>query len=117
MQTITRRAALATPLAFAATIPAVAEAQPQETPVLRLFREWQALDDVLDALPRETSEEVLEGMIDDLYALEDRLLATPSQGALDIVAKASVAARFGLSTGTAHDHLMWAEARELLERA
>lgn len=116
MQTITRRAALATPLALAATIPA-AESQPQETPILRLFREWQALDDVLDALPSDIPEEVLESMIDDLHTLEEHLLDTPSQGALDIVAKASVAARFGLSSGTDHDHLMWAEARELLGRA
>lgn len=118
MQTITRRAALAAaPLALAAAIPAAAEAQPQETPVLRLLRQHETLDNMIDALPGDTPEEILDGMVDDLHALERVLLGTPSQSALDIVAKVVVASRYGLSSGADHDHLMWAEARGLLGRA
>lgn len=56
---------LAAPLALAATIPAAPRAQPQETLVLRLFREWQAVSDRLDALGVNTSDESLdEGVIE-----------------------------------------------------
>lgn len=118
MQTITRRAAFATPLALAATIPAVAKAQPQETPVLRLFREWQAVSDRLDALGVNTPDEMLDEGLDELNALELKLRATPSVSAADFAAKVVAFSFWGGAMLTAADAPeIWAEARELLGRA
>ncbi|MGC9448569.1 hypothetical protein [Cereibacter johrii] len=113
---LNRRAVLTSSLALAA-LPATAKASPQETPVLRLFRRHEALDARIEALPGDVPEEVINAAIDELYALEQTLEDTPSQCALDIVAKVAVASRYGLFDAGSDDDLVWKEARTMLEAA
>uniref|UniRef100_A4WNT1 Twin-arginine translocation pathway signal n=1 Tax=Cereibacter sphaeroides (strain ATCC 17025 / ATH 2.4.3) TaxID=349102 RepID=A4WNT1_CERS5 len=108
---ITRRAALAAPLALAAAPAAAAEARPQETPVLRLFREWEAMDAQIDKL----SGEAADAMLADLLALELRLRSTPSTGVADFAAKVVAFSFWGGACLDACDAPeIWAEARALL---
>lgn len=101
------------PLASAAlAVPLVTTAD-EETPVLRLFLDWQALNDRIDAFDVEPPDE----MLDELSALELRLRATPSVGVADFAAKVAAFTYWGgapLSAADAPE--IWAEARMMLER-
>ncbi|AZB56039.1 hypothetical protein EBL89_12145 [Cereibacter sphaeroides] len=113
---LNRRTLLSSPLALA-VFPATAEAAPRETPVLRLFRRYEALDARIEELPGDVPEEVINAAIDELYALERTLEGTPSQCALDIVVKVAVASHFGLFDAGSVDDLVWKEARTMLKAA
>ncbi|UFS67757.1 hypothetical protein LO749_16835 [Paracoccus denitrificans] len=85
-----RRALLAAAPAALVAVPASALCiiDPADTPVMRLFREWQVLNDYLngeesDALPREAFEAELRR----LYRMEIELFETPSQTMTDLAAK------------------------------
>ncbi|ULB09563.1 hypothetical protein ORIO_06445 [Cereibacter azotoformans] len=110
---ITRRAVMAAPLALAAAPAAVAQVQPHDTPVLRLFREWEAMDAQMDKL----SGEAADAMFADLLALELRLRSTPSTGVADFAAKVVAFTFWGgacLYEGDAPE--IWEEARALMGR-
>ncbi|WYK04477.1 hypothetical protein DWF04_015835 [Cereibacter sphaeroides f. sp. denitrificans] len=109
-----RRAVLiGLPLAAAAlAVPLVTKAS-EETPVLRLFREWQALNDRIDAFDGDTPDTMLE----ELSALELRLRITPSVGVADFAAKVAAFTHWGHAV-ICEDYApeIWAEARMMLEK-
>ncbi|WP_420023243.1 hypothetical protein ACN9JG_00050 [Cereibacter azotoformans] len=111
---LNRRAVLASPLALAAVPAAIAQAQPHETPVLRLFREWEAMHARNDALPGD----VPDAMLDELLSLEQELRSTPSEGVADFAAKV-VAFTFWGGATLSEDYApeIWEEARALLGSA
>ncbi|WP_101341513.1 hypothetical protein [Cereibacter azotoformans] len=84
------------------------------TPILRLFREWEAMDAQMDKL----SGEAADAMLADLLALELRLRSTPSTGVADFAAKVVAFTFWGgacLYEGDAPE--IWEEARALLGSA
>ncbi len=85
-----------------------------QTPVQRLFLEWQAAAGAADAAPRDISDEDLAALTDRAEALADDILDLPSEGPLDFACKL-VAYTFDgehdISDG-AKGHLLWAEARQ-----
>ncbi|QCP87457.1 hypothetical protein EYE35_17335 [Cereibacter sphaeroides] len=75
------------------------------------------MNDRLDALGVNTSDESLDEGIKELNALELRLRATPSVSAADFAAKVVAFTFWGGAMLTAADAPeIWAEARELLGR-
>ena len=87
---VTRRALLgAVPLALAtpvraAALPPMASA---ETPVLRLFRQWDALRADTEDRSRPMSDEELEARIERLHALERQMEGQPTTCVADLAAE------------------------------
>ncbi|MEL5876050.1 hypothetical protein [Cereibacter sphaeroides] len=108
---VTRRAALAGPLAVAALAPAfngVPALAQDDTPVLRLYRQWEAMRAAEDAVLGEVPQAMLEA----------RLLKAPSVCAADFAAKLAAFTCWGECVLTAMDAVqIWDEARMLLGRA
>ena len=111
---VTRRTLFgALPFACAGAAMAQAGDDPLETPVLRLFREWEAMCAAHDAMPGDIPDEAFY----ERHALELRMLSTPSTCAADFAAKVVAVTHWG---GCALDECgapeIWAEARQLLGR-
>lgn len=114
---VTRRSALTLPLALAAMAPAftgVPVLAHADTPVLRLYRQWDAMRAAEDAVLGEVPQAMLEAR----SALEARILKTPSVCAADFAAKLAAFTCWGECVLTAMDAgQIWDEARTLLGRA
>lgn len=113
---VSRRAILALPAIVAGCALPASAATPQETPVMALFREWERL---LAIALRDGCTE--DGDADDRYwapvfETEDRMMATPSQGPLDWIAKALAKSNNGRVEldSRKYNPALWAEARDML---
>lgn len=93
------------------------EAAMTETPIIRLFREWEALYAYLDGpVGRELSEDEFDAELDRRIAIEDRMMEIPSEGPADFVAKVIAYTTRGESGLPDHQSnpAFWAEARALI---
>jgi len=89
---------------------------PPDTPVMKLFREWEAMLAAEEALPPGTPDQVSDAMLFERIALENRLCETPSQCAADFAAKLVAFTSWGDCTLTKGEApAMWEEACQLLE--
>lgn len=75
---------------MAGAIPAQAD---KETPVMALFREWQAATDRLEDLPYD--DHAFDVALIARREIEMKLIETPAQGAVDVLAKVCAWTRFG----------------------
>ncbi|MFB2595451.1 hypothetical protein ACEYYB_11430 [Paracoccus sp. p4-l81] len=103
----------AVPVAVAAlAVPAAAEV---ETPVMRLFREWQAARDAEEATA-SADEAAYDAAWEVRYAVEKRLMAEPSQNGRDWMLKVCAWSYWGEGGGpdTREAPQLWAEARALI---
>lgn len=96
----------------ASAVPAAALGHPAETPVSRAFGEWRRQRDIL----RHTAQQGFDGDMeyDRLVALEEKMMALPSQTARDMAIKMVVGHGFGEQTCLDYDGNVWAEARALV---
>lgn len=95
-------------------VPAIAET---ETPVMRMFREWQPLAAWLNGpegqgAPEAAFNRANEQRID----LEGRMMEEPARSAADVLAKMTARTHFGEDEMMSAAHLpqVWAEARQMI---
>ena len=92
-------------------------AEPADTPVMQLFREWQAITDLIVSDAPMTEANLAEGT-ERRYALKDQILALPCLTPQDFIAKIVASTTWGAmdleDDGTPE---LWAEARQLLGAA
>lgn len=95
-----------------AALPAVAQA---ETPVERIFREWQAARNVEEATSGD-DDAVYEAAWQARFAVEERLMAEPSQNRRDWMLKICAWSYWGEGGGPdrIESPQLWAEARALI---
>lgn len=109
-----RRAFLAAAPA-AVVLPCLA-AGAEETPIMKLFREWQILfAEEKRIFASDVGEDAEDAIIELISAKQDALLAEPALAPTDWIAKATVVSEFGVwcLDGERCDEL-WAEARVLV---
>ncbi|TGN58592.1 hypothetical protein E4L95_12335 [Paracoccus liaowanqingii] len=101
---------------FVGALPSVAVAA--QSPVMSLFREWQAMNEWLngsatDGMPRRDFDKLVDARID----IEDRLMAEPAQSASDVVAKMTAYTYFGDEGLPSASRLpqVWAEAKAFMQ--
>lgn len=87
---------------------------PAETPVMRLYREWQATMAAWNAMPLDIPMEDDSRMCTRLSQIEDEMMIIPSQTPKDMAIKMLVGHGFGDHSGLDYDGLAWAEARALI---
>lgn len=98
-------AATATPAA------ALCIADPADTPVMRLFREWEAAD---RAAHLSTGDEC-DRLLDARFQIELRLIEAPAHTAADVLMKIIAWTSYGDAGIDGLDtHGVWAEARALV---
>lgn len=109
---IARRALLiGLPLAGSALAVPLAVKAATETPVLLLFREWEAMNAQMDTLVGEAADSMLENIL----AVERRLRCTPCTGVADFAAKVAAFTFWGGACLDEEDAPeIWAEARAML---
>lgn len=99
---------------LAGAVPAIADT---ETPVMRMFREWQPLSAWLNG---PDSNDVPEAEFDRINGeridLENRIMDVPAQGPGDVLAKMLARTNYGEDEMLDSKHLpqVWAEARQML---
>lgn len=100
----------------AAPAAALCIVDPADTPVMRLFREWRAITELVASDAPMTEEELAEAT-DRRYALKDQMLAEPALTAQDVLAKLIASTTWG-DWGLERDRdAFWAEARALMSAA
>lgn len=117
--TVSRRKLLSTLPAFAilpaaAAIPALAAT---ETPILAMFREWVPMTAWLNGpVSQEASEDEFERINDARIALEDRMMAEPAQGPVDVLVKMLAWTHYGEDQLLTKEHQpqLWTEARAMI---
>lgn len=86
-----------------------------DTPVMRLFREWEKARDIADNLPRGLSDEESAPYMEAEQEIWRTLYDCPPQNARDVVAKLYARTHGGaLVHGDSNNCTNWAEARQLL---
>lgn len=101
-------------LLAAGAVPAIAET---ETPVMRMFREWQPLAAWLNGSKGQGAPEALLNRVNDQRIdLEDQMMEEPAQSAADVLAKMTARTHFGEDEMMSAQHLpqVWAEARQMI---
>ncbi|MEZ5723918.1 MAG: hypothetical protein R3E47_02330 [Paracoccaceae bacterium] len=111
-------AAPAAAMAACASGALAASAAVSETPVMRIFREWEAMSAYLDGeAARSMSEDEYDTLVDDRHEIEKTMMATPAQNARDVLLKLSAWTDFG-ALGIGSDEtgvgLFWQEVRDLI---
>ncbi|MGA0613434.1 hypothetical protein [Paracoccus sp. KR1-242] len=102
------------PLALAVGTTPVIAAVKEETPVMRLFREWRAWDDFANA---QEDDKDFENALEGRWEVEQRLMQTPSESARDVLIKVNAWTNFGDGDVEGCDprlSMFWAEARSLI---
>ncbi|WP_191569053.1 hypothetical protein [Paracoccus yeei] len=110
-----RRAILkAIPAALVAgTVPAAALGQHGETPVAAAFRDWSRQRDLWRRVVQQGDEDD-EVEYAKMVAMEEKMMALPSQTAKDMAIKMVVGHGFGEQSCLDYDGIVWAEARALV---
>lgn len=85
-----------------------------ETEAMRIFGQWQRLNQKLDHLAPDMPVEAEEIFFARLDAVAERLFATPSENPADFAVKMVVATNRGESPVDWSTHPVWSEARELI---
>ncbi|MDQ7264074.1 hypothetical protein NM680_19980 [Paracoccus sp. PS-1] len=103
----------------AGAAPAVGAAGVEETPVMKLFREWQVAHDAEVVAFRESDTgecAMCEAATDRRTSVEKRLIAAPCEGLGDWALKVMAWTCFGDFTieDSCGRHDLWAEARALI---
>jgi len=102
---------------MAGAAPAVGAAGVEETPVMKLFREWEPLYQFVGASARNgMPEEEWNQLHNRVWDIADLIVATPAQTAQDFIAKVicnTVWGEHGLPDEGQNPSL-WAEARALI---
>ncbi len=95
MEKLTRRSILqsAPAVGLAALVPAAAVAEPQASPIMGMFREWQAKYEQACAPTLPYSE--VDRVLDECRELERRMLAIPASSAGDFAAKLLAITSYG----------------------
>ncbi|RHZ91862.1 hypothetical protein D1122_20635 [Cereibacter sphaeroides] len=116
MQTITRRTALAVPLACAGG--ALAMPPAEETAIMALYRRFCALGAAAAAHPSMDDQELDRLFYIEQGEIEDAIMAAPTTTALDLAVKMLVAYDHGEIDCLSHDrHPLWIEVRTMVGRA
>lgn len=113
----TRRALLTSAPVAAVTTAPVAYAAEGETPIMRLFREWDAAQAAEDAAyAAGESDENCDAKSNIRSALEKQMMATPSEDARDFLCKIAAQTAFGAFSldDDERNPALWAEARALI---
>ncbi|MDQ7776259.1 MAG: hypothetical protein Q4615_10395 [Paracoccus aminovorans] len=108
---------LAPAVLAAGAVPAAAlcVVDPAETPVMRAYREWEALYAFLNRDDRGgLSADDWNSECDRRIEIEDQMMEMPAQNARDIIAKVLAYTANGDSELPYPDHAFWAEARALV---
>lgn len=91
-------------------------AEGADTQILRLFRQVQTLRDGVDHDARfnpAISEETLDARIDEMRAIEDRLMGLPTTCSADLAAKFIIDTHYGCLMSEWETCDLWHEARAL----
>lgn len=99
--------------ALAAVIAWRAQAEPAETPVMALYREWKGLEVAAKTAGNTGDDQADKPYWDALYEVEDRLFLIPAADLADMMIKLGVATGFG-EWGINNGPTLWAEARALV---
>lgn len=105
--------------AVAAAVASGAVAMPvaaEETPIMRLYREWSAIYEYLNGEGSDLPTEEFTVEADRRIAMEDAVLSMPVQGLADFAAKVLMASNHGDHDLPGPDYCpqLWAEARALV---
>lgn len=104
-------------LIAAGATPVQVAAAPTETPVRKLFREWQRLYEiekqVHEASPTGSDADT-RAATEALMAIEKQMMEIPSTGAEDWMFKMSAISCFGIFPPESEDDPIWVEARALV---
>jgi|GEM_PF-2163115 len=118
--TLTRRALVAplcaVPVALIATEVGACTLK-LETPVRRLYGEWQALTAVLDDTNYPMTEDELQAGCNERHRIAIAMMATPAEDAEDVLLKFGVRTLWGVFEFGEHEGVdwddTWAEVRKL----
>ena len=89
--------------------------EPENTPILEMFRRWYALKAAAELADLSVSDEDMERLYyRETDALEAEIYATPATGKADFAAKVLVAHNMGDFSDLTEDHPMWVEAWDLV---
>lgn len=94
--------------------PALAVAASEETPVMKLFREWKRANEFAHS---QADDEAFEKALGERWEVEQRLMQTPSQNERDVLIKILAWTQFGdgdLEAGNPISQPIWDEARALV---
>lgn len=97
----------------AGAIHSAALGQPEETPVAAAFRDWSRQRDLWRRVAQQGLEDD-EAEYAKMVALEEKMMALPSQTAKDMAIKMVVGHGFGEQSCLDYDGIVWAEARALV---
>lgn len=113
-----RRAILAAmPVALvAAPAAALCVLDPADTPVMKLFREWRAITELVTRDAPMTEAELAEAT-ERRYAIKDQMFATPALTAQDVLAKLIASTTWGDFDLEGDEERFWADARALMSAA
>jgi hypothetical protein len=114
------KAVLSAPLLMAAPAAALAAADPVDTPVMRLYREWEAVSKACDTVGREPetpeNDAAYEALLEQQGNIETALMKAPCTCAADFAAKVIAWSSCGVYAlpDERSDPTFWAEARALI---
>jgi len=96
------------------TLPAAADASPEDTPIMLLFRKWQAAWAIEQAAyDADESDDICEALGDARLDLEKQMLALPAVDPRDFICKIAAWTDFGVFSPP-DDRRLWVEARALI---
>lgn len=83
------------------------------TPVMRKYRKWVEYTAWINTEACDLPEPEWEEAVNRHSDMEDDLIATPAENAVDVIAKITAYSNFG-QNGLPKNPILWAEARALL---
>ena len=107
-------------VASAVPVAALAAADPVDTPVMRLYREWEAVSKACDTVGREPetpeNDAAYEALLEQQGNIETALMKAPCTCAADFAAKVIAWSSCGVYAlpDEKSDPAFWAEARALI---
>ena len=88
----------------------------EETPVMKLYRQWRITQAKTERAPRDMPDEGFDALVEAHVAIERQMMQEPAQDARDWVIKIAAWTDFGVFCvqDRGENEALWAEARTLI---